>query len=98
MADRAAWRSFSSIPSRYHAIYEWHVLLRSGSEHRNLEHNPSQIELIEKPGERAYLQYTEDISKDHPGGLKGRKQKPKVVVHSKDDAKYLRDTNCHPSF
>ena len=55
--------------------------LRSGSEHRNLWHNPSQIELIEKPGERAYLQYTEDISKNHPGGLKGRKQNPKVVIH-----------------
>ena len=48
--------------------------LRSGDEHRNLRHNPSQLELIEKPGERAYLQYTEDISKNHPGGLKGRKQ------------------------
>jgi hypothetical protein len=55
--------------------------LRSGDEHRNLRHNPSQIELVEKPGERAYLQYTEDISKNHPGGLKGRKQSAKVVVH-----------------
>ena len=25
--------------------------------------------------------YKENISKNHPGGLKGRKHKPKVVVH-----------------
>ena len=55
--------------------------LRSGGEHRNLRHDPPQIELIEKPGERAYLKYTEDISKNHLGGLKGRKHNPKVVLH-----------------
>ena len=55
--------------------------LRSGGEHRNLRHDPAQIELIEKPGERAYLKYMEDISKNHPGGLKGRKHNPKVVLH-----------------
>lgn len=60
--------------------------LRSGSEHRQLHHEPSQIQLFEKPGERAYLLYTEDISKNHPGGLKGRKQKPKVVVHHTNTA------------
>jgi len=27
------------------------------------------------------LEYTKDISKNHPGGLKGRNIKPKVVVH-----------------
>ena len=36
---------------------------------------------MEKPGERAYLVYREVISKNRPGGLKGRKLKPKVVVH-----------------
>ena len=55
--------------------------LRSRGEHHNLRHNPPQIELIEKPGERAYLKYTEDVSKNHPGGLKGRKHNPKVVLH-----------------
>ena len=55
--------------------------LRGGTEHRNLQHNPSQIRLIEKLGERPYLMYTEDVSKNHPGGLKGRKIMPKIVYH-----------------
>jgi hypothetical protein len=55
--------------------------LRSGGE--RLRHDPSQIELIEKPGERAYLKCTEDISKNHPRRLKGRKHNPKVVLHHK---------------
>lgn len=55
--------------------------LRSGEEHRSLRRSPCQIEVIERPGERAYLVYREDISKHHPGGLKGRKMKPKIVTH-----------------
>ena len=55
--------------------------LRSGKEHRQLRHNPCQIELVEHPRERAFLRYTEDISKNHQGGLKGRKIQPKVVMH-----------------
>ena len=55
--------------------------LRSGDEHRNLRHDPCQIKMVEKPGERPYLEYKEDISKNHPGGIKGRKVKPKVVKH-----------------
>jgi len=55
--------------------------LRSGDEHRNLRHSPCQIQIVERPGERAYLKYTEDISKNRPGGIKGRKVKPKVVLH-----------------
>ena len=55
--------------------------LRSGKEHCQLRFTPSQIELVEKPGERPHLIYREDISKNRPGGLKGRKMKPKVVVH-----------------
>ena len=54
--------------------------LRSGHEHRSLRFEPSQIELVEREGERAYIKYTEDISKNNPGGLKGRKNKPKVVI------------------
>ena len=46
--------------------------LRSGREHRQLRRSPPQIELFERPGERSYLRYREDISKNHPGGLKGR--------------------------
>lgn len=55
--------------------------LRSGEEHRQLRFDPCQIELVEQPGQRSYLKYTEDISKNRPGGLKGRKTKPKVVIH-----------------
>ena len=55
--------------------------LRSGKEHRQLRSKPCQIELVEHPGERAFLKYTEDISKNRPGGLKGRKVKPKTVLH-----------------
>ena len=60
-----------------HGVY---FALRSGQEHRNLRFDPAQVELIESPGQRAYLRYTEDISKNNPGGLKGRKYKPKVVI------------------
>ena len=55
--------------------------LWGGTEHRNLRHNPSQIRLIEKLGERPYLIYTEDVSKNHPGGLNGRKIMPEIVYH-----------------
>ena len=55
--------------------------LRSGCEHRRLRNTPCQIQLVERIGERAYLEYTEDLSKNHPGGLKGHKIKPKVVRH-----------------
>ena len=55
--------------------------LGSGKEHRQLRRSPPQIELFERPAERAYLRYSEDVSKNHPGGLKGRNIKPKVVYH-----------------
>ncbi len=55
--------------------------LRSGAEYCQLRYESCQIELVERQGERAYLKYTEDISKNKPGGLKGRKTKPKVVLH-----------------
>ena len=62
----------------YNGLY---FALRSGNEHRQLRNNPCQIDLVERPGERSYLKYTEDVSKNHPGGLKGRKLQPKVVLH-----------------
>ena len=45
--------------------------LRSGTEHRNLRFEPSQIQTCEREGERPYLLYTEDTSKNRQGGLKG---------------------------
>ena len=62
-------------------MVDLYFALRSGDEHRQLHLSPCQIHLIEKPGERPYLLYTEDQSKNNPGGLKGRKYKPKVVPH-----------------
>ena len=58
----------------YNGLY---FALRSGKEHRQLRSDPCQIEVIEHPGERSYLKYCEDISKNRPGGLKGRKIQPK---------------------
>ena len=55
--------------------------LRSGKEHRELRFNSSQISLIERDGERPFLQYTEDESKNRPGGLKGCRIGRKVVKH-----------------
>ena len=62
----------------YNGLY---FALQSGKEHRQLRLYPCQIEVIEKEGERSYLQYTEDTSKNRPGGLKGRKVIPRVVIH-----------------
>ena len=45
--------------------------LRSGDEHRQLRHSPCQIQLVECLDQKPYLKYTEDISKNHQGGLKG---------------------------
>ena len=55
--------------------------LRSGDEHRQLRSDPCQTQMIEKPGQRPYLEYVEDASKNRPGGLKGRRLKPKIVQH-----------------
>ena len=55
--------------------------LRSGREHRELRFSSSQIEVVEKEGERAYLLYTEDASKNRPGGLRGRYIPRKSVRH-----------------
>ena len=62
----------------YNGLY---FALRSGKEHRQLRSHPCQITLIEHPGEKAYLKYVEDISKNRQGGIKGRNIKPKEVIH-----------------
>uniref|UniRef100_A0A1X7TNI6 Uncharacterized protein n=1 Tax=Amphimedon queenslandica TaxID=400682 RepID=A0A1X7TNI6_AMPQE len=55
-------------------LYEWSLLaLRSGKEHRLLQYSPYQIKIIKKEGQIPYLEYSEEISKNNPGGLKGRK-------------------------
>ena len=64
-----------------HGVY---FALRSGQDNQNLCFDPGQVELIERPGQRTYLRYTEDISKNNPGGLKGRKYKPKVVIQQEN--------------
>ena len=58
-----------------------HFAVRSGDEHRQLHSRPCQIQVIERPGQRAYLEYVKDSSKNRPGGLKGRKWNPKIVQH-----------------
>ena len=57
--------------------------LKSGQEHRQLRMDACQIQLHERPGQKPYLEYTEDVSKNRPGGLKHRKMKPKVVCPMK---------------
>lgn len=68
----------------------YYFALRSGKEHRQLRRNPCQIQAVEHPGERPFLRYTEDVSKNRPGWLKGRNIKPKVVVQhaSLEDLKW----------
>ena len=45
--------------------------LRSGQEYRTLRFEPCQIQILQQPGRKACLRYTEDLSKSNPGGLKG---------------------------
>ena len=54
--------------------------MRSRKENCQLRANPCQITVIEPPGERAYLKYIEDISKNKQGGIKGRHRPKKEVV------------------
>jgi len=51
--------------------------LRGGDEHRQLRFKECQIQVVEKPGERAYFVYTEVSSKNYQVGLKVHKLKTK---------------------
>ena len=54
--------------------------LHSGQEHRNLV--MSQIKIVEPTnGSPSYIAYTENVSKNHSGGLAQRKVEPKQVIH-----------------
>ena len=55
--------------------------LRSGDEHKQLRLRPCQIQVMESQSKKPYLKYVEDISKNHPGGLKCRNMAPKTVYH-----------------
>lgn len=50
--------------------------MQSGKEHRGII-----LKVVENPNERPHLIYAEDQSKNRPGGIRGRKQKPKIVIH-----------------
>ena len=53
--------------------------LRSGQEHRDLKYD--QIKCIVNETAKPHLVYTENTSKNNPGGLKHRKIEPKIVSH-----------------
>ena len=80
-----------------------HFSLRGGIEHRNLWHEPFQIQLFKIPGKCAYLKYSENVSKNHPGRLKGRKLQHKIVANlSNPDRCFVRlykvyNSHCPPN-
>ena len=49
----------------------FYFALQSGDQHRKLQYNHCQIQVVEKPVERPHLLYTEYIPKKCLGGLKG---------------------------
>ena len=55
--------------------------LRSGNEHRRLQHYPSQIQLHQPPGDCTYLVYREDISKTNQGGLTSKKKNQRKYIN-----------------
>ena len=75
------WRLQPTATARHHGILLWCTLHLGVVEHRQLRRSPAQIEVLERPGERPLLRYTEDVFKNHPAGLKARNVTPKVVYH-----------------
>ena len=63
----------------------FYFALRSGVEHRRLRYYPSQIQLFEPTNGRAYVMYTEDVSKANQGGLVHRRWEQKQVVQYAND-------------
>ena len=53
----------------------------------NLDRSSWWIQLVEPPGGVPYIEYTENVSNNRPGGLKHRKIEAKKVKHH---AKYQR--------
>ena len=65
-----------TLSSGHHAIYVRHLFsLRSGQEHRALRLTPSQIELVERPGQEGIFTLFKKSR-----GTQGKKRQKKVVV------------------
>ena len=76
-----SFRRFNTIIITQHYCFfnDLYFVLQSVKEYSQLSHHPAPV--VENPGERPHLIYTEDQSKNRPGGIRGRNQKPKIVVH-----------------
>ena len=61
------------------------TLLSAGIEHCQLWSHPCPIEIVEH-FLRPYLRYSDDVSKNHQGGLEGWNIKPKVAIHHSNDS------------
>jgi len=57
-----------------------HVALRGRDEHRRLRHQPAQITVKTGDDGRKFLEYREDVSKTHSGGLHSGRQRQKVTI------------------
>ena len=86
MENGGAGCTYPSVFARMCGLY---FVLHSGQEHRNLQLR--QLLLVEPRGGVPYIEYTENVSKNHPGGLKHRKIEPKKVKHLPN---YQRPERC----
>ena len=48
------------------------------------------IEVVEPPNKRPFLRYSEDVSKNHPGGLNGRKISQKIANTTDPDRCFVK--------
>ena len=57
--------------------------MQSLKEYRQLRYHVTHIKVVENPSEHPHLiySYIEDQSKNISEGIRGRKQKSKVVIH-----------------